>query len=347
EKQRMKIALDAMGGDHAPSAIIAGGLEAARLSEGKYEVVFVGDQKVIEDEIAKHRFKASHLQYSIIHASEKIEMHESPTTSLKKKPNASILISQQLHRRGDVNAVVSAGHTGATLASALITLGRLPGIHRPSLGSFLPTGQGVTFILDVGAMVDCKPKNLQQFAIMGSIFMEKVVGIDNPQVGLLSIGEEKSKGNEVTLKAFDLLEKSKLNFIGNIEGRDILKGEADVVVCDGFVGNIILKFAESFDGIISLHMKKYIGKKIISNIGAFLLKPTFTGLRKIWNYEEYGGAPLLGANGVVIIGHGRSTPKAVMNAIREAAKMIEKRVNQTIKREMQSIEEAEVVPESA
>lgn len=343
----MKIALDAMGGDYAPSAIIAGGLEAAKLAVGQYEVVFVGDQEIIETEISKYRFKSSLNNYSVVHAPDKIDMGESATIALKKKPNASIFVSQQLHSKGEVQAVVSAGHTGATMASALFTLGRLPGIHRPSLGTFLPTGQGVTFILDVGAMVDCKPKNLQQFAIMGSIFMSKVVGIENPKVGLLSIGEERTKGNEVTLKAFELLENSKVNFIGNIEGRDILKGSADVVVCDGFVGNILLKFAESFGGVISLHMKKYIGKKILSNIGAFLLKPTFTGLRKIWNYEEYGGAPLLGANGVVIIGHGRSTPKAVMNAIREAAKMIEKRVNETIKLEMQTIEGVEVVPESA
>ncbi|MCA9741587.1 MAG: phosphate acyltransferase PlsX [Deferribacteres bacterium] len=344
----MKIALDAMGGDHAPAAIVAGGLEAARMDHGQYEVVFVGDQAAIEAEIEKHhRFKASGLAYSIVHASEKIDMCDSATTALKKKPNASILICQQLHRDGEVQAVVSAGHTGATMASALITLGRLPGIHRPSLGTFLPTGHGVTFILDVGAMVDCKPKNLQQFAIMGSIFMEKVVGIHQPKVGLLSIGEERSKGNEVTLKSFDLLDNCKLNFIGNIEGRDILKGTADVVVCDGFVGNILLKFAESFSGVFSLHMRRYIGQKIMSNIGAFLLKPTFAGLKKIWNYEEYGGAPLLGANGVVIIGHGRSTPKAVMNAIREAAKMVEKDVNEMIKKEMQSIDGVEVATESA
>lgn len=233
------------------------------------------------------------------------------------------------------------------MASALLTLGRLPGIHRPSLGTFLPTEQGVTFVLDVGAMVDCKPKNLQQFAIMGSIFVEKVVGIENPRIGLLSIGEERSKGNEATLKAYELLEESKINFVGNVEGRDILRGYSDVVVCDGFIGNILLKFAESFSGAFSLHMKKHIGKKILRNIGAFLLKPTFKGLRKIWNYEEYGGAPLLGANGNVIIGHGRSTPKAVMNAIREAATMVEKRVNEQIKCEMQSISEEEVVTENA
>lgn len=342
----MKIALDAMGGDNAPSAIVQGGLEAARLSEGKYSIVFVGDAKQIEDEISRHRFTAN-LQYSIVHASEKIEMHDSATNSLKQKPDASIVVSQRLQKDGEVQAVVSAGHTGAAMTSALLMLGRLPGVQRPAIGSFLPSSTGVTFVIDVGANVDCKPRYLQQFGIMGSIFMAKVVGIDNPRVGLLSIGEERTKGNDVVLQAYELLEKSKINFIGNVEGRDILKGAADVVVCDGFVGNIVLKFAESITGVYSLHMKRYIGKKILSNIGAFLLKPTFVGLRKIWNYEEYGGVPLLGVNGVVIIGHGRSTPKAVMNAVREAAEMVEKRVNENIKKEMEAIDGVEIVSQEA
>lgn len=335
-----------MGGDHAPSVVVAGGLDAARLADGEYEVVFVGDRAQIEAEIARHRW-TTNLAYSIIDTPEKIEMGESPTVALKKKPNASITVCQRLLRDNEVQAVVSVGHTGAAMASALLVLGRLPGVHRPALGTILPANQGVVFVLDVGAVVDCKPKNLQQFGVMGSIFMERVVGVPEPRVGLLSIGEERSKGNEVTLEAFGLLENSKLNFIGNIEGRDILKGTADVVVCDGFIGNILLKFAESISGVFTFHMRKHIGKKILRNVGAFLLKPTFKGLRKIWSYEEYGGAPLLGANGVVIIGHGSSTPKAVMNAIREARKMVDKRVNENIKREMQALDGANVVSEKA
>lgn len=342
----MKIAVDAMGGDHAPSVVVAGGLDAARLADGEYEVVFVGDRAQIETEIARHRW-TTNLAYSIIDTPEKIEMGESPTVALKKKPNASITVCQRLLRDNEVQAVVSVGHTGAAMASALLVLGRLPGVHRPALGTILPANQGVVFVLDVGAVVDCKPKNLQQFGVMGSIFMERVVGVPEPRVGLLSIGEERSKGNEVTLEAFGLLENSKLNFIGNIEGRDILKGTADVVVCDGFIGNILLKFAESISGVFTFHMRKHIGKKILRNVGAFLLKPTFKGLRKIWSYEEYGGAPLLGANGVVIIGHGSSTPKAVMNAIREARKMVDKRVNENIKREMQALDGVNVVSEKA
>ncbi len=340
----MKIAVDAMGGDHAPAAIVQGGLDAARIANGDFEVVFVGDQKQIEEEISHHHF-VSHLPYSIVHAPEKIEMDESPATALKRKPNASIVVCQQLQREGKVQAVVSAGHTGAAMGSALLILGRLPGVHRPAIGTVLPASHGFVFMIDVGANVDSKPKNLQQFAIMGSIFVSKVLGVEHPRVGLLSIGEEPGKGNELVQEAYKLLKESPVNFVGNVEGRDILKSVADVVVCDGFVGNILLKFAESVGGIYSLYMRRQIGKKIISNIGAFLLKPTFKGLKKIWSYEEYGGAPLLGVNGVVIIGHGSSTPRAIMNAILEAAKMAQSRMNEEIKHEMQKINGAKVVAE--
>ncbi len=340
----MKIAVDAMGGDHAPAAIVQGGLDAARIANGDFEVVFVGDQKQIEEEISHHHF-VSHLPFSIVHAPEKIEMDESPATALKRKPNASIVVCQQLQREGKVQAVVSAGHTGAAMGSALLILGRLPGVHRPAIGTVLPASHGFVFMIDVGANVDSKPKNLQQFAIMGSIFVSKVLGVENPRVGLLSIGEEPGKGNELVQEAYKLLKESPVNFVGNVEGRDILKSVADVVVCDGFVGNILLKFAESVGGIYSLYMRRQIGKKIISNIGAFLLKPTFKGLKKIWSYEEYGGAPLLGVNGVVIIGHGSSTPRAIMNAILEAAKMAQSRMNEEIKHEMQKINGAKVVAE--
>ncbi len=340
----MKIAVDAMGGDHAPSAIVQGGLDAARIANGDFEVVLVGDQKLIEEEISHHHF-VSHLPISIVHAPEKIEMGESPAAALKRKPDASILVCQRLQREGKVQAVVSAGHTGAAMASALFILGRLPGVHRPAIGTVLPASQGFVFMIDVGANVDSKPKNLQQFAIMGSIFVSKVLDIENPRVGLLSIGEEPGKGNELVQAAYELLKQSPVNFVGNVEGRDILKSVADVVVCDGFVGNILLKFAESVGGIYSLYMRRQIGKKILSNIGAFLLKPTFKGLKKIWSYEEYGGAPLLGVNGVVIIGHGSSTPRAIMNAILEAAKMAQSQMNEEIKREMQQLNGVKVVAE--
>ena len=342
----MKIALDAMGGDNAPAATVQGGIDAARIGDGSYEVVFVGNRELIEIEIEKHRF-VSNLPISIVHASEQIDMDESPAVALKRKPDASIVVAQRLQRENKVQAVVSAGNTGAVMASAHFILGRLRHVHRPAICSLLPSSQGIVCLIDVGANIDCKPRNLMQFGIMGSIYMSRIIGIENPKVGLLNIGEERNKGNDLTVQAYDLLEKSPINFCGNVEGRDVLKGVTDVVVCDGFIGNILLKFAESVGGMLSFHMKRYIGKKLLYNLGAFLLKPTFRGLRKIMSYEEYGGVPLLGVNGIVIIGHGRSTPKAVTNAILEAAKMVEARVNDQIEKEMQLANGEELVVKEA
>lgn len=342
----MKIAVDAMGGDHAPAAIVHGGLDAARMANGDFEVVFVGDQKRIEEEISHHHF-VTNLPISIVHAPETISMHESPAAAIKKKPNASIVVAQKLQKEGKVQAVVSAGHTGAAMASALFVLGRISGVHRPAVGTVLPASHGFTFILDVGANVDCKARNLQQFGIMGSVFVAKVMGVERPRVGLLNIGEEATKGSETVLEAYQLLKRSPINFVGNIEGRDILRDRADVVVCDGFVGNVLLKFAESIGGIFTLYMKRYIGKKVLSNLGAFLLKPTYRRLKKIWSYEEYGGAPLLGVNGVVIIGHGSSTPRAITNAVLEAAKMVANGVNEEIKKELELMNGVEVVEQEA
>ncbi len=330
----MRIAVDAMGGDYAPLTAVQGALEAARLAKGEYEIVLVGDQGQIKAEIARH-FRTHDLPVHIVHASQRIEMGESPMAALKKKPDNSISIAMQLHRDGEVDAVVSAGHTGAVMAAALLGLGRIRGVRRPAIGSLLPNGQCVSMLIDVGANVDSKPINLLQFGIMGSVYMRKVLEIRNPRVGLLSIGQEKVKGNELTLEAHELLERSPfVEFVGNVEGRDILGGELDVVVCDGFVGNVVLKFAESINGVYSRNLKRKIGRKIFSNIGAFLLKPTFRRLRKIFDYEEYGGAPLLGINGTVIICHGGSTPKAIRNAVKEARKMISENVNAEIHREL-------------
>jgi glycerol-3-phosphate acyltransferase PlsX len=325
---------------------VQGGIDAARIANGSFEVVFVGNQELIERELEKYRF-VSNLPISIVHASEQIDMHESPSAALKRKPDASISVAQRLHRDNKVQAVVSAGNTGAVMASAHFILGRLQHVHRPAICSLLPSNQGVVCLIDVGANIDCKPKNLMQFGIMGSIFMSRIIGVEKPKVGLLNIGEERSKGNELTVQAYELLEKSPINFYGNVEGRDVLNGATDVVVCDGFVGNILLKFAESVGGMVSFHMKRYIGKKLFLNIGAFLLKPSFRNLRKIMSYEEYGGVPLLGVNGVVIIGHGRSTPKAVTNAILEAAKMVEARINDQIEEEMRIANGDKFVAEKA
>ncbi len=345
----MRIAVDAMGGDYAPASVVQGGLEAAKAAYGADEIVFVGDQAQIEQEISRHPLltRGENVRFSIHHASEKIEMCDVPTVALKKKKDASVLVAARLHQEGKVDAIVSAGHTGAAMAASLMELGRIRGVNRPGIGSLIPNGYGVTMLIDVGANVDCKPIHLVQFGVMGSIFMNRVLGMDKPKVALLSNGEERSKGTEVTREAYRMLEASRINFIGNVEGRDILKGSADVVVCDGFVGNVILKFAESLGGVFRHHIKRQIGKQIFRQIGAFLLQPTFTGLRKIFDYEEYGGAPLLGIDGVCIICHGGSTPKAIRNAIREAAKMVSEGVTQIIGHELQTHNGVKVVEQEA
>jgi len=263
-----------------------------------------------------------------------VEMGEPPAAALRAKRDASISVAMRLHRQGAVDAVVTVGNTGAAMAAAVWGLGRLPGVARPALGAVLPRMEGATLLLDVGANVDCRPHHLLQFALMGAIFYRHVLGHPEPRVALLNVGEEDCKGNAATIAAHRLLRKSKLNFIGNIEGGDVLKGGAEVVVCDGFVGNILVKFAESVDRLYRSILRRKIGKHVVRQFGAFLLQPTFEGLRKIFDYQEYGGAPLLGVDGVCIVGHGRSTPRAVKNAVREAVKMVREGVNQHIATEL-------------
>lgn len=322
-----------MGGDYAPDAIVHGGVEAARAGKGEYEVALVGDKEVIQTYLSRH-FRVQELPISIVHASQKIEMCETPTVALKKKPDASINVAMDLHRNEEVDAVVSAGHTGAMMASAFMKLGRMEGVKRPAIGSLVPNGHTGSLLIDIGANLDCKPLHLLQFGIMGNIYMKNVFNLSEPKVALLNIGQEATKGNEVMQEAHKLLTNSPLNFIGNIEGRDVMSGRADVIVTEGFTGNVVLKFAESFNGVYSKTLKRKIGKKVFSNIGAFLLKPTFDRLRRIYDYEEYGGAPLLGVNGTCIICHGSSTPKAIKNAVYEAAMMIQREVNPKIRKEL-------------
>jgi len=322
-----------MGGDYAPEAIIHGGVEAAKSGKGEYEVVFVGDESTISSILSRH-FRIQEYPISIIHASQKIEMGETPTVALKKKPDASVVVAMELHKQGKVEAVVTAGHTGASMASAFFCLGRIKGVRRPAIGSLIPHGQGVTLLIDVGANLECKPIHLLQFGVMGDIYMKNVYHIAEPQIGLLNIGEEATKGSKIHKEGNKILTESNLNFVGNVEGRDIMSGLVDVIVCEGFVGNVVLKFAESFNGVYSKTLKRKIGKKVFSNIGAFFLKPTFKRLRRIYDYEEYGGAPLLGINGTCMICHGSSTPKAIMHAVIEASSMIKQRVNEKISQEL-------------
>jgi glycerol-3-phosphate acyltransferase PlsX len=317
-----KIALDAMGGDRAPHAIVSGAIGAARQSKGRFEVVLVGDETEIRREIERHRF-IKDLPISVVHASQKVEMGEAPAQALKGKPDSSIAVSMRLHKEGAVDGVVSAGNTGAVLAASLFLLRPVEGVIRPAIGAFLPRGHGaVTFLIDGGANVDCKPAHLLQFGLMGSILMCDLFGIERPKVGLLSVGEEPTKGNELVLETHSLLAKSSLNFIGNVEGRDIMRDKADVVVCDGFTGNVLIKFAGSLSKVLSSTLKRKIGGNIAGSIGHFLLKHKFRKLVKVFDYQEYGGAPLLGVKGTVIISHGSSTPYAIQNAIEAAYKLI-------------------------
>ncbi|MDZ7332568.1 MAG: phosphate acyltransferase PlsX [candidate division KSB1 bacterium] len=333
----MRIAIDAMGGDFAPRQNVSGAISAARRSKGRLEIVLVGDKVQIQNELTRH-FRIQDLPLSIHHASEKVEMDESPASALKQKKDASISVAMQLHKEGKVDAVVSAGNTGAALGSALFQLRKIRGVNRPAIGSLLPNGRSATLLIDAGTNVDCKPHQLLEFGIMGSIYMRQMFGIANPRVGLINIGSEKGKGNEQVQATYELLEQSNLNFIGNIEGGDILRDKVDVAVCDGFVGNVILKFAESFNQVFSSNLRRRIGKRLQYLIGAYLLRPAFRHLKRTFDYAEYGGVPLLGVNGVVIICHGSSSPKAIRNAVFVAERIINQKVNEKIEQHLNLIE---------
>jgi len=308
----MKIAVDAMGGDHAPREIVMGALEASR--DG-IEVILLGDSDSILKELGSNKRDL----IDIVHTTETIAMGEQPANAVRKKKDSSIVRAVQLVKEGKASAFVSAGSTGAVMAAALLGLGRIKGIDRPAIASVIPGKKGGTVLLDVGANMDCKPKNLQQFGIMGYLYADRILGIDNPRVGLLNVGEEESKGNELTLESFPLLKESGVNFIGNVEGRDIFNGMADVVVCDGFVGNVVLKAGEGLAMSLMRMMKEELTRNWLSKMGTALALPGLKEIRKRVDYAEYGGAPLLGVNGVVIVCHGSSSAFAVRNAIRVAA----------------------------
>ena len=338
------VVVDAMGGDHGPAPIIEGALQAAKLSKGRYKVILVGDEVAIKTELAQgvgeEEFEEDDLKkygVEVVHASQTVEMHESPTDALRHKRDSSILVGLRLQKDNKAQAFISTGNTGAVMAASLFELGRLKGVARPAIATFMPTEHGGCILLDAGANMDCKSYHLLQFAFMGSSYARYVFDRSNPKVGLLSVGEEKSKGSESIQKAHELLSSSKLNFIGNIEGKDILRGTADVVVCDGFIGNIILKFAESVVRMFYGSIKRYIKTSILAQLGALLLKPALKRFAKDLDYEEYGGAPLLGVNGVCIICHGRSSAKAIKNAILVATRCVTHRVNGHIQEQLESL----------
>ncbi len=310
----MKIAIDAMGGDHAPKAIIEGTLQA--IEEYGIEVFLIGKKDEINKYVEDKFIKSGHL--TIIDASEIILNDDSPVTAIRQKKDSSMVIGLKLVKEEQCDAFVSAGSTGAFLAGSLLKVGRIKGIDRPALSPIMPTMQGSCMIIDAGANADCKPKNLEQFAMMGSIYMQTVNGIAKPRVGMLNIGAEAGKGNELTKQSYELLSKLNINFIGNVEARDILDGVCDVCVCDGFAGNVLLKSTEGTAATILKLLKQEFTKNTKNKIGALLLKDGLKEFKKKFDYTEYGGAPFLGIDGIMIKAHGSSNANAFKNAIRQA-----------------------------
>lgn len=319
--QQITIAVDAMGGDKAPSAAVRGAVDAARDLEVK--VVLVGREQDIEREL--EGLDPDPDKVSIVHAPDVVTMSDAPTVVFRKKRDASIMIAFSLAKEKKVHGVVSAGNSGATMASAVFTLGMVPGLDRPAIAGCLPTPRGFTMVIDIGANIKCKPHQLFQFGIMGDVYLRHIDGIKKPRVGLLSIGEEDTKGNELVKLVHHMLKDSPLNFVGNVEGRDVFSGAVDLVICDGFVGNVLLKVSEGLGGALFDMIENEVQKLPSGRQGFETIQPAFLEAKKRIDYEEVGGAPLLGINGVGIIGHGASTPKAIKNAVRVAQEMVLKR----------------------
>jgi glycerol-3-phosphate acyltransferase PlsX len=322
----MKIIVDAMGGDYAPRVVIEGAIAAAK--EYSIEIGLVGDEVKINSLLAKFGYNGSDI--SVYPAAEVIGMSEPAATSVRKKRNSSIAVGLNLVKDGMGDAFFSAGNTGAVVCAATLGLGLLPGIERPGIAIITPTLKGISMIIDVGANIDAKPLHLLQYGYMADAYSRYILNKPNPKVGLLNIGEEESKGTEVIKETRDLFEKSNLNFIGNVEGKDLFSGRSDVVICDGFVGNVALKVTESVVETMQFFLKKHLLSNPVGKLGVLLLKPSLSRFKRELDYSEYGGAPLLGVNGVVIIGHGRSNAKAIKNAIRVAREEVERKVNEKI-----------------
>lgn len=328
----MKIAVDGMGGDYAPQTVVEGAVEAAINFHDIHEIVIVGKEAAIKRELNRHKIPGGRI--SVHHASEVIEMGESPVRAIKKKKDSSLAVCIDLLKRQEVDAVISAGNTGAVVAAATLNLGLLPGIKRPGIAITFPTLHGISLAIDVGANINPAPEHLFQYAIMGEIYARYLLRKKKPAVGLLNIGEEESKGTEVLQETYRLLRDSGINFVGNIEGRDFFGGKADCIVCDGFVGNVVLKMIESVIEVFVRLVTNEIKKDYLAQIGAFLCRHAFQSIRRQTNYEEAGGAPLLGVSGPVIIGHGISSAKAIRNAIRVGANMVECQINDHIVEEI-------------
>jgi glycerol-3-phosphate acyltransferase PlsX len=318
DSNQCRIIVDAMGGDFAPQNAVLGAILA--LDENKkIDLYLAGKQQAILEVITSNNLTFN--KEKIIHTEQVIEMGDSPTTAMKNKPDSSLVVGAKWVRDNKADAFVSAGNTGAMMAVSTLIIGRVPGVGRPTIGAEMPSTKGICYLYDVGAGKDAKPNHLFEYAVMGSIFAKEIGGINNPTVGVLSMGEEEGKGNEVSEEAAKLLKKSNLNFIGNVEGKDILTGKADVVVCDGFIGNIILKFGESVPKLLKHLLQQTARKNLIDKIKIGLSRGSLRKSLKALDYQEYGGVPLLGVNGISIIGHGSSTPKAIKNMVLRAYEM--------------------------
>ncbi len=329
--KRPTIAVDAMGGDYAPDEIVAGAIQAITRLDVK--VLLVGDEKQIESSIIKHGNVDTSL-LEIVPAQEAIAMKEEPLVAIRRKPKASINVAMNLVKQQQAQAVVSAGHSGAAMASALLRLGRLKGIDRPAIGAVFPTivPNKSVIVLDVGANVDCRAKYLEQFALMGTIYSKYVLGNAKPKLGLLNIGEEASKGNDLALQTHQLLKSNpQIPFVGNAEGRDVLSGEFDIIVCDGFVGNVLLKFAEAVGEVMLQIMREELPQGWRGKLGTALLKPNLSNIKQRIDHAEHGGGLLFGVAGVCIISHGSSKAPSIFNAIRQAKEAIDNQVLERIK----------------
>ena len=325
----MKIALDAMGGDSAPACTIGGAVEALK-KFSDIEIILVGDQARIEQELKAQEAWPMDKRFSIHHASQVVDMADSATDAVRRKKDSSISRAAELLAKGGAEALVSAGHTGALVAAATIRLRMLPGVERPGIAAIMPANETHFLVLDAGANVDCDPKHLLHYGIMGSVYSREVLKVKNPRVGLLNIGSEPNKGNELTKASFKMLETAPINFIGNVEGHDLFSEGVDVVVCDGFVGNVMLKSAERLAKSISGWLRAEIQKNPMRFAGGVLAQSAFKSVKRRTSAEEYGGQPLLGVNGICIKAHGNSSAKAIRNAIRVAREAVTQKVNPSI-----------------
>jgi glycerol-3-phosphate acyltransferase PlsX len=323
----MIIALDAMGGDYAPAVNIEGAIEIVNGFDD-IDIILVGNETAINKELELKKYPPGRI--SIKHASQVVGMDESPHVAIRKKKDSSIKRGIELVKSGEANAFVSAGHSGVVMATSLLMLGTSQGIDRPAIAAIMPTLKSPFVLIDAGANLHCKPENLLQFALMGSTYSRVILGRTEPRVAIISIGEEDTKGNELTKETFKLLKQANINFMGNIDGKDIFHGNADVIVCDGFTGNIVLKTSEGLADVLIKMLKREIVNLPVGRIGFLFMKPALKSFKKKTDYVEYGGAPLLGINGTCIISHGRSTAKAIRNAIRVASDFAKNKVYETV-----------------